>query len=266
MPLTPFQKLVLRLIAANRSAESHVAGGLVINRGQDTPRYSADIDFFHDSQQLTLRAAESDVKTLEQNEFLVTWLLRQPGFCRAVISKGNDTLKLEWVQDTTFRFFPVVADPDFGYALHLADVAVNKTLAAGGRREARDFIDLLYLHSTYLHVGALIWAACGKDPGFSPEALLECIDQHRAISPQQIAELSLFMPIDAVTIRRNWTIAKAESEKLFCALPATEVGCLYLDPRTRTPVLPEPSDPQFIKLQRHRGSLFGAWPIISAEG
>jgi hypothetical protein len=32
MPLTPFQREVVHLLAANRNPESHVAGGAVINR------------------------------------------------------------------------------------------------------------------------------------------------------------------------------------------------------------------------------------------
>jgi len=51
--------------------------------------------------------------------------MQQPGFCRAVISKDAQLLKLEWVFDTAFRFFPVVPDPDLGFRLHPADVAVN---------------------------------------------------------------------------------------------------------------------------------------------
>ncbi len=33
MPLTAFQREVLRAIAVNRSVQSHVAGGLVLNAG-----------------------------------------------------------------------------------------------------------------------------------------------------------------------------------------------------------------------------------------
>ncbi|HMC66943.1 MAG TPA: hypothetical protein VKI65_18545 [Gemmataceae bacterium] len=48
MPLTPLQKDVLRVLASNRNPESHVAGGAVINRLAGSPRYSADLDLFHD--------------------------------------------------------------------------------------------------------------------------------------------------------------------------------------------------------------------------
>ena len=35
MPLTEFQRGVARLIAVNRSPESHMAGGAVLNRGAE---------------------------------------------------------------------------------------------------------------------------------------------------------------------------------------------------------------------------------------
>ena len=48
MPLSTIQEDVLRLIAANRSPDSYVAGATVLQRAEDTPRYSADLDLFHD--------------------------------------------------------------------------------------------------------------------------------------------------------------------------------------------------------------------------
>jgi len=48
MPLTAFQSETLRLLAARRSPESFLAGGTVLNSGIDSPRYSKDLDIFHD--------------------------------------------------------------------------------------------------------------------------------------------------------------------------------------------------------------------------
>jgi hypothetical protein len=49
MPLTPFQKEVMAVLAANRSEASHVAGGVVINAADDSARFSKDSDIFHQS-------------------------------------------------------------------------------------------------------------------------------------------------------------------------------------------------------------------------
>ena len=42
------QKEVLRLLAAQRSEASHIGGGIAINRDDASPRFSADVDIFHD--------------------------------------------------------------------------------------------------------------------------------------------------------------------------------------------------------------------------
>ena len=42
MPLTAFQLEVLAVLAANRSEESHFAGGVIINASDDSPRFSRD--------------------------------------------------------------------------------------------------------------------------------------------------------------------------------------------------------------------------------
>ena len=68
----------------------------------------------------------------------------------------------QWVADSDFRFFPPVRDDRFGFRLHPADIATNKTLAAAGRREPRDALDLMELHRTLLPVGYLAWAAAAK--------------------------------------------------------------------------------------------------------
>ena len=48
MPLTAFQRDILAILGANRSPESHFAGGIVLHASADSARYSRDFDIFHD--------------------------------------------------------------------------------------------------------------------------------------------------------------------------------------------------------------------------
>jgi hypothetical protein len=57
--------------------------------------------------------------------------------------------------------------------LHPFDLATSKVLALVGRVEPRDFIDTLTCNESVQPFGYLAWAACAKDPGFSPAAILE---------------------------------------------------------------------------------------------
>ena len=262
MPLSTIQADVLRLIAANRSPDSYVAGATVLNRADETPRYSLDLDLFHDLEDGIVQSAETDAATLRAAGHDFSWLLRAPAFHRAVVRIDTRSLNIEWAQDSAFRFYPVHEDDRFGYRLHAADAAINKVLALAGRSEIRDFVDVLHLDETYLSLGALAWAACGKDPGFTPEFLLEHAARHAAYTQRDLDRLSLREPLDLGILKQRWLAALARACTLVAALPPDEVGCLYLDSDQR-PASPDPSSAAFRVLVRHRGSVRGAWPTVS---
>ena len=261
MPLTPLQKDVLALLAANRQPESHVAGGIAINRSNASPRYSADVDIFHDSVEGVVSSAGADATALTQQGYAIEWLLRQPSTHRAQIKRGMDELKLEWCHDSAFRFFPVQPDPEFGYCLHPADLAANKALALAGRMEIRDFIDILYLHETYLSLGAICWAACGKDEGFTPWSLLDFAKRHMKFRAEDLAGEHLAAQLNLADLKDAWLQAVVQAEELFARLPIAEIGCLYLTPAL-LPYTPDPASPEFASAIRHFGSVGGAWPIL----
>ncbi len=262
MPLSTIQAEVLRLIAANRSPDSYVAGATVLNRAEGTPRYSLDLDLFHDLEDSVAQCAETDAATLGAAGFDFSWLLRTPTFHRAVVRADTESLKIEWAQDSAFRFYPIQEDDRLGYRLHDADAAVNKVLALAGRSEIRDFVDMLHLEETYLSLGALAWAACGKDPGFTPEFLLDQVARHAAYTQRDLDRLALREPLDLGVLKQRWLEAAARARKLVADLPPAEIGCLYLD-ADQQPATPDPSSDAFSLLARHRGSLRGAWPTVS---
>ena len=173
MPLAPIHAALLSHIAANRNPDSYVAGATVLHLAPDSPRFSEDLDLFHDLEDSVAQSAETDAATLRAAGYELSWLLRTPSFHRALVTAAGEQLKIEWAHDSAFRFFPVQKDDLCGYRLHDADAATNKVLALAGRSEVRDFVDVVHLHATYLSLGALAWAACGKDPGYTPQFLLD---------------------------------------------------------------------------------------------
>lgn len=262
MPLTPFQRRVARVLAANRSPDSHIAGGAAINRRENSPRFSDDLDIFHDLAASVTSSAERDAEGLQAAGLKTEWTHRSPGFVRALVSSGEDHVRLDWTTDSAFRFFPVQPDEEFGFCLHPADLATNKVLALAGRTEVRDFLDTLFLDSSYLSLGALIWAACGKDQGYTPALLLEQTDRHSRFQQADLASESLARPVDLKELKRQWLAARERAEGLFAALPPAELGCLYLGPDEQA-VTPDPNSPEFPGLVRRFGSVRGAWPTIS---
>lgn len=151
MPLSDLQSDILRLLAAHRDPDSYVAGSTPLHR--EGPRYSKDIDIFHSRAERAETAAVADTAKLKQSGFDIVWLRQGPFMFSADVRRGDDAVRLEWVADSEFRFFPVRPDPLFGYMLHLADIATNKALAAAGRREPRDVLDLLFIHDRHLPAG-----------------------------------------------------------------------------------------------------------------
>lgn len=72
---------------------------------------------------------DTDRRVLLHNGHDVQTLRQFPTFVEAEVRRGADGVILQWVQDSAFRFFPLVEHPDFGLALHPFDLA---TLAFDG--------------------------------------------------------------------------------------------------------------------------------------
>jgi hypothetical protein len=261
MPLTPFQAELLKLLAANRSPDSFVAGGTVLNAAPDSPRFSKDLDIFHDAVESVRNCAERDAETLRQQGCTVEWLRREEMFHRGRVARQERQVLLEWSCDSAFRFFPVEADPACGYRLNFFDAATNKVLAMIGRVEPRDYLDTLHIHQHRLSLGAIAWAAAGKDPGVNPVFIVEQARRNAHYRPEDFARIDLAVPLDLPGWSRQWRQATEQALELAVALPAEEVGCLYLDAEGR-PVTPDPRSTDFPKLRRHYGSVRGAWPVI----
>ena len=266
MPLGDFEGCVLRTIAANRNPDSFLGGGTVLHATAESPRYSQDLDIFHDAPDALARAVEFDCATLRAAGFAVDLVGRAaPSFQRAIVTRGNEQTKVEWVQDSAFRFFAVQPDLQLGWRLNFWDAATNKVLAMAGRQKLRDFLDCLYLHQRYLHLGALVWAAAGKDPGLTPEFILDWALRGNQFRPEDLAEVRLGKPIDLVETKQAWVIAVREARELVSQLPAAELGCLYLGSDGQ-PRVPDPRGAEFAHLQRHFGSLGGVVAqIVTAE-
>ncbi len=261
MPLDAVQSAVFAALRARRHPDSHIAGAAALHRHPSSPRYSEDIDVFHDAAEMVAINADEDALVLTEAGFHVVWHRRADGFHRAWVERDGQGIKIEWVYDSAFRFFPVEPDPVLGYRLHDADLAVNKVLAGAGRLVIRDYIDVIYLHRTYLQLGGLAWAATGKDPGMSPLLVLNELHRHTRYQPEDLAEVRLREPVSLQALRVEWMEMLRSARELVERLPTEEVGCLYVD-RTGRPVTPQPDEPGFADLTRHWGQIKGSWPRV----
>ncbi len=254
MPLARIQVDILRLLAAHRDPESYVAGSTPLNVA--AARYSSDIDVFHDREERVAQAAKQDSSVLQGNGFDLHWVRREPAMYSAVACRHEDATKLEWVVDADFRFFPTVADDLFGYMLHPVDLATNKMMAAAGRREPRDVVDLLTIHDRILPVGAVVWASVGKQLGFTPEGLINEVRRQARYTGADFRRLASDPPVDpSVTMTRLRQVLD-EAEEFVRQMPTAKAGLLFL--RDGQVVQPDPR--RLDAYQTHAGQRRGQWP------
>lgn len=227
MPLTDYQAIVARLLSRNRTFDSYLAGGAAILIEPNTTRFSRDLDYFHDSEARVAEAFAADRDLLEREKYTIDVDLNQPGYVRAIVSKGGDATKVEWARDSAWRFMPTIRDERVGFLLHPVDLAVNKVLALAGRDEPRDVLDAVHLHRRVLALGALCWGACGKDPGFTPLSLLELLRRRGRVREEDLARLDLAAPIDLRALKQDWLEALDSVEGFVASRPPGEIGCLY---------------------------------------
>jgi hypothetical protein len=254
VPLTKLQTHALRILAAQRSPDSYIAGGVALNRAG--PRFSGDIDIFQDSEDRLVTAAETDGAALVAAGLNLSWGKVQTGKRQAQIEGLGETMQLEWVADSDFRFFPAQQDELFGYVLHPVDLATNKASAAADRREPRDIVDLVTIHETILSLGAVICAAVGRFPGMSPEEMLAEITRHCRFTAEEFRVLATERPLDVSDVHRRIRTMIEDAERFISEIPSDDVGFVFLD--GDKPVQPDLR--AIATYQRRSGARRGVWP------
>jgi hypothetical protein len=267
MALTPLQRRICRLLADLRrqGGESYVAGGVALNELLGGARLSRDVDLFHDTAEALAVTWSRDRDTLVAAGLRVTPSREGPSFVQARVDDASGSEVLQWVQDSAYRFFPLVEDDTFGLTLHPFDHATNKILALAGRREARDWIDAIQCHETLQPLGYLAWAASGKDPGLSPLFILEQAARTRYVQAE-IDQLAFDGPVPrASDLSVRWHRALEEAREVVRLLPPEQVGLCVLD--THGGLLKTPASVLAEELARgrvafHPGRIKGAFPEI----
>ncbi|HEX9563971.1 MAG TPA: hypothetical protein VF981_08370 [Gemmatimonadaceae bacterium] len=266
MPLTDFQIDILAVLAANRSEESHFAGGVIINASTDSARFSRDFDIFHEVAAEVSRASEHDVAALRNAGFRAERVMRtdewdrEATFRRATVtSSTGEVVEIDWAADSAFRFFPIERDARLGWRLHLFDAATNKALTLASRTETRDYIDILELSRRY-PLAAMCWAACGKDPGFTPLSLLAMMRRFARVDPAELDKIRA-RDLDPTELKAEWVSVSDAAETAMTALadarPEVPIGVAFVD---------SAGQPGWVGdnpgLQLHEPSIRGCWPTV----
>lgn len=268
MALTDLQRAICRVIAENRIAggESYVAGGAALNTVIDAPRRSRDIDIFHDTDEALQTSWDADRQLLVSGGFDVRPLRQRPTFVEAEVSRGGESVLVEWLRDSAFRFFPLQKHDDLGLTLHPYDLATNKLLAFVGRVEVRDWVDLVNCNDRIQPLGFLAWGACGKDAGFSPRSVLEHARRSGHYTSEEVSELSFAgPPPDARELALEWRRMLAEADEIVSLFPPEEAGTCVVDEHGRL-FSGSAGDTKTAlsggRLRFHRGRIGGVLPTV----
>ena len=267
MAVTALQSEVLKRIARSRidGGETYIAGRLALNHQLKRPRISSDIDVFNSSYSALERAADHDCAVLEDAGYDIRVTRKRDYIVEVVVSKDGGSTELQWVQDSAYRFFPLIEDELLGLTLHPFDLATNKLLALASRRVSRDWVDTITCSEDIQLLGLLAWAANGKDLGLTPNYILEMCSRTNYTPPEFEMAIRNAGDYNLADLSAKWHEMIWRARDMVKLLPPSEVGKAVM---TKDGNLFK-GDDEALKaalaageLEFHEGTIGGAWPRI----
>ena len=267
MAVTAFQSEVLKRIARSRldGGETYIAGRLALNHQLGRPRVSSDIDVFNSSYSALERAASHDCAVLQAAGYDIRVTRRRDYIVEVVVSKADGSTELQWVQDSAYRFFPLIEDDLLGLTLHPFDLATNKILALAGRRVPRDWVDTITCAEDIQPLGLLVWAANGKDLGLTPNYILEMCSRTTYSRPEFELAIRNAADYDLVDLSSRWHEMIWRARDMVKLLPPAQVGKAVMT-KEGSLFKGDANELQSAldagEIEFHEGTIGGAWPRI----
>jgi hypothetical protein len=143
-----------------------------------------------------------------------------------------------------------------GKALRPVALALNKVMAAAGRREVRDLVDLVMMHDTILPLGAVIWAAVAKSPGFTPEGLIAEIRRNAHYPAAEWRAVLTEEPLAPHDISARLRVALEEAEAFVVRMPTDKMGLLFVQDGKAV----QPAPDHLETYATHAEQRCGHWP------
>lgn len=236
MSIEDLQRRICGLIAEaqRNSPGGYLAGGIALQESLSGDRLSEDIDRFHDTPEENQSAFERDSAAMINAGLRIDVLHKEPNFIKANVSdETGDITRVDWARDSAYRFFSLQESPRFGNILSPLDLATNKTLAMVGRLEPRDWLDMILCHERLQPLGLLAYAACGKDPGYSPSGIVELGARFNRFSVPEFALAKVRFrsnPPGLDVLHRKWHAMIDEARLMIEVLPPAEAGqCVMMN-------------------------------------
>lgn len=116
------------------------------------------------------------------------------------------------------------------------------------------------IHDTILPLGAVIWAAVAKSPGFTPEGLIAEIRRNMHYPAAEWRAVLTEEPLDPHDIVARLRAALDEAEAFVTRMPTDKMGLLFV--QDGKVVQPDPDHLE--RSATHAGQRRGQWPTSPA--
>ena len=125
----------------------------------------------------------------------------------------------------------------------------------------RDVLDIIELDAKVLSLAGCVWAACGKDPGLTPELMLDLIQRHTIITPDLLAVEALRQPVDPKKLKADLSGVLIKARQVIPTLEPLDISCIYVD--AKGAVVRDLGRIKSKDVTRHFGTVKGSWPRVS---
>lgn len=177
-----------------------LTGGTALSAFYLQHRYSEDIDFFTEQEQMVPRVVPivKNISTLVNGRVEIAREFTT--FVEAFLSRGAETIRLHFAQDAPYRLQKIVKNEEHGvYVDNELDIACNKLSALFDRYAEKDFVDVYFLSREFMPFDKLFEHARKKHGGMDEYWLamaLKNVDKiaelPRMIKPVTIEDLQEF--------------------------------------------------------------------------
>jgi hypothetical protein len=185
-------------------ARFYLTGGTALTEFYLGHRLSFDLDLFTSDQELIIPTS-FQIQTLGvASGFEITVIRRFASFVEFVISRGDESLKVDLALDSPFRFSPPI-DSEIGVWVNdLQDLQIDKLLAYYGRAEPRDAVDLFFIFQQN-SVSRLLQLAAQKDPGFDLYWFAVALNRAENF-PDEIERwpVKMLQPVSIMNLKRSF--------------------------------------------------------------
>ena len=141
--LYPLQDKVLNIVA-ELPVEFYLTGGTALSRAYLNHRYSDDLDFFLNNSSSFKLQVNMVINALKEYGISFETAVADEGYARLFVFQGEHALKLDFVNDVTFRSGTPEPTKLFKRTDNLFNILSNK-ITALGRYSPKDVVDIIYL-------------------------------------------------------------------------------------------------------------------------